>query len=299
MLIKKIVYIGIFLCVIGGIGIGILKVFGLSSNNTEIHKKETVASENINEIEINTSAADVELVPTDLNEIEILLDGNIKENIKDKYTFKVNEKNNKLNIDFLTNDNSLGLHLGSISDMKLKVNLPKKGYENIKVKTTSGQIIAEGIEGKILTMEATSGNISTIESKIKKELTAETSSGTIKINKSEAGIVNFKTSSGKIDSNNLVSKNANFEDISGEIKYNNKTLKGDIAFQTSNGDVKINFDKVPTSFKVGFEGNSGKADIDVEGLLYEDKSKNKAIAIKGDGENKIKVRTSSGDLKLK
>lgn len=53
------------------------------------------------------------------------------------------------------------------------------------------------------------------------------------------------------------------------------------------------------SKNANFEGNSGKADIDVEGLLYEDKSKNKAIGIKDDGENKIKVQTSSGDLKLK
>jgi len=54
---KKIVLIALSLLVIGGIGVGAMTVFGVAFNKTEIHKKETVAVEKIDEIEIKTSAS--------------------------------------------------------------------------------------------------------------------------------------------------------------------------------------------------------------------------------------------------
>ncbi|WP_409415139.1 hypothetical protein, partial [Epilithonimonas sp.] len=89
----------------GGIGVGAMTVFGVAFNKTEIHKKETVAVEKIDEIEIKTSAADVEIITVDSKDIEVLLDGEISKELVDEYKFDVKKENNRLNIKFSKNQN--------------------------------------------------------------------------------------------------------------------------------------------------------------------------------------------------
>lgn len=65
---------------------------------------------------------------------------------------------------------------------------------------------------------------------------------------------------------------------------------------TTSGDVKTTFKKNPKSLKIDFKGNSGKPDIKLKNIMYEDKDENKAIGVIEDGMNTLNVKTSSGDL---
>ncbi|MDM5153139.1 DUF4097 family beta strand repeat-containing protein [Bacillus sp. DX1.1] len=335
---KKVVFIALFLLIIGIIGAGAITVLGGAFNDTEIHKKETVASEKIDDIQVEAPAADVEIVPTDLKEIEVSLDGSVSKNVEDKYKFTVKETNNKLNVEFVTDDSLFGLQLGTVTDVKLQIKIPKKMYENIQATTSSGDAVARGletkeltmktssgdlslidskinnkltattssgdavtrgIEARELTMKASSGDLSLLDSKIDDKLTAKTSSGAIESKKNDIEMADFNTSSGKIQVDGLRSKNVVFKTSSGNIEYNDSNLKGDVECSTSSGDISMRFETLPDSLKVDFDGSSGKADVNVDGLSYEEKSKNTLIGVKGSGENNIKVRTSSGDFKLR
>ncbi|MDM5186809.1 DUF4097 family beta strand repeat-containing protein [Bacillus sp. DX4.1] len=335
---KKVVLIAMSLLVIGIIGVGAMTVLGVSFNDAEIHKKEMVASEKIDDIQVEALAADVEIVPTDLKEIEVSLDGSIKENMEDRYTFTVKEMNNKLNVDFVINDNLFGLQFGKVADVKLQIKIPKKMYENIQATTSSGDAVARGVEARELTMKTSSGDLSLLDSKINDKLTAttssgdavargvearaltiktssgdlslldskiddkltaKTSSGAIESKKNDIEMADFNTSSGKIQVDGLHSKNVVFKTSSGNIEYNDSNLKGDVECSTSSGDISMRFETLPDSLKVDFDGSSGKADVNVDGLSYKDKSKNTLIGVKGLGKNTIKVRTSSGDFKLR
>ncbi|MBY0598115.1 DUF4097 family beta strand repeat-containing protein [Bacillus bingmayongensis] len=297
---KKIVLIALSLLVIGSIGVGAMTVFGLAFNKTEIHKKETVTGEKINEIEVKTSAADVEIVTVDSKDIEVLLDGDISEELVDKYKFEVKEEKNRLNVKFSKGINSVGWGIGTTTvGVKLQVKVPKKLYENVKVITSSGDLVAKEIETKTAELNTSSGDVSLLHAKVNGKLTAETSSGAIETDKSEIEVAKLKTSSGKISVDGLHAKESIFTTSSGDIEYNDRSLQGEIECKTSSGDVEMKFDDIPESLKVEFDGSSGKADLDITGLLYKEKSKNKLIGVKGTGENKVKVKTSSGDFKLR
>ncbi|MEN1938435.1 DUF4097 family beta strand repeat-containing protein [Paenibacillus sp. 102] len=295
---KKIAVIALVLLVIGCIGVGAMTVLGLAFNTTEIHKKETLAGEKITEIEVKTSAADVEIVAVDSKDIEVLLDGDISKELVDKYKFEVKEESNRLNVKFSKNRDSIGWGIGTTAEVKLQVKVPKKLYENVKVTTSSGDFVVKGIETKTADIDTSSGNVSLSHSKINGKLIAKTSSGKIETDKSEIEVAKLETSSGEIRVEDLHSKELAAKTSSGDIEYNDRSLQGEVDCTTSSGDVKMQFDTLPESLRVEFDGSSGKADVNVAGLLYEEKSKNKLIGVKGAGENKVKVKTSSGDFKL-
>ncbi|AIK39873.1 MULTISPECIES: DUF4097 family beta strand repeat-containing protein [Bacillus] len=296
---KKIVLIALSLLVIGGIGVGAMTVFGVAFNKTEIHKKETVAVEKIDEIEIKTSAADVEIITVDSKDIEVLLDGEISKELVDEYKFDVKKENNRLNIKFSKNQNYVGWGIGTAADVNLQVKVPKKIYDTVKVTTSSGDFVAKEIETKVAEINTSSGDVSLSHSKVNEKLTAKTSSGKIKTDKSEIEVAKLNTRSGKIRVEGLHSKELAANTSSGDIEYNDRSLRGEVECNTSSGDVKMQFDTFPESLRVEFDGSSGKADINVAGLLYEEKSKNQLVGVKGTGENKVKVKTSSGDFKLR
>ncbi|EEL52382.1 MULTISPECIES: DUF4097 family beta strand repeat-containing protein [Bacillus cereus group] len=295
---KKLALIALSLLVIGSIGVGAMTVFGVAFNKTEIHKKETVAVEKIDEIEIKTSAADVEIVAVDSKDIEVLLDGDISKELVDKYKFEVKEESNRLNVKFSKNRDSIGLGIGTTAEVKLQVKVPQKSYENVKVTTSSGDFVAKGIETKTAELKTSSGDVSLLHAKINGKLTVETSSGAIETDKSEVEIAKLETSSGKISVDSLRAKGVVFTTSSGDIEYNDESLQGEVECNTSSGDVRMKFNTPPKSLRVDFEGSSGKADLNINGLLYEEKTKRKLIGVKGTGENKVKVKTSSGDFKL-
>ncbi|PEP56396.1 MULTISPECIES: DUF4097 family beta strand repeat-containing protein [Bacillus] len=296
---KKIVLIALSLLVIGGIGVGAMTVFGVAFNKTEIHKKETVAVEKIDEIEIKTSATDVEIITVDSKDIEVLLDGEISKELVDEYKFDVKKENNRLNIKFSKNQNYVGWGIGTAADVNLQVKVPKKIYDTVKVTTSSGDFVAKEIETKVAEINTSSGDVSLSHSKVNEKLTAKTSSGKIKTDKSEIEVAKLNTRSGKIRVEGLHSKELAANTSSGDIEYNDRSLRGEVECNTSSGDVKMQFDTFPESLRVEFDRSSGKADINVAGLLYEEKSKNQLIGVKGTGENKVKVKTSSGDFKLR
>ena len=296
---KKIVLIALSLLVIGGIGVGAMTVFGVAFNKTEIHKKETVAVEKIDEIEIKTSAADVEIITVDSKDIEVLLDGEISKELVDEYKFDVKKENNRLNIEFSKNQNYVGWGIGTAADVNLQVKVPKKIYDTVKVTTSSGDFVAKEIETKVAEINTSSGDVSLSHSKVNEKLTAKTSSGKIKTDKSEIEVAKLNTRSGKIRVEGLHSKELAANTSSGDIEYNDRSLRGEVECNTSSGDVKMQFDTFPESLRVEFDGSSGKADINVAGLLYEEKSKSQLVGVKGTGENKVKVKTSSGDFKLR
>ncbi|PFZ13683.1 hypothetical protein COL60_01400 [Bacillus pseudomycoides] len=296
---KKIVFIALSLLIIGGIGVGAMTVFGVAFNKTEIHKEETVDGEKIDEIEVKTWAADVEIITGDSKDIEVLLDGEISKELVDKYKFEVKKGNNRLNIDFSKNWNSVGWGIGTTADVNLQVKIPKKIYDTVKVTTSSGDFVAKEIETKVAEINTSSGDVSFSHSKVKEKLTAKTSSGKIETDKSEIEVAKLNTGSGKIRVENLHSKELVAKTSSGDIEYNDRSLQGEVECNTSSGDVKMQFGTLPESLRVEFDGSSGKADVNIAGLLYEEKSKNQLVGVKGTGENKVKVKTSSGDFKLR
>ncbi|MBM7586113.1 DUF4097 and DUF4098 domain-containing protein YvlB [Bacillus pakistanensis] len=295
---NKVFLVALLILGIGTVGVLAVTFFQSSFSKVDIHKEERVESSKVEDIEINTSSADVEIVPSEGNEVVILLDGKINKDLEDKYEFQVYHSGNKLNIDYLIDENTIGIKLGSVQDTKLQVKVPSKVLNHLQVTTSSGDISMDDLKANQIIVKSTSGDQSIIGTETQEHIALSSTSGKIKTRENSMNTADFITTSGNIDVNDLSSKNAVYETSSGDIVFNGEQLKSDMEFTTSSGDVAIKFSQTPKSVKVDFKGSSGEPDISVDGLLFEDKSENSAVGVKGNGDYEIKVRTSSGDLTL-
>jgi lia operon protein LiaG len=295
---NKVIFFALLILGIGIVGVAAVTFFQSSFSKVEIHKEERVEKDKVEDIEINTSSADVEVIPSESDEIAIRLDGKINKDVEDKYKFQVGHSHKKLTINFVLDENTIGIKLGSVQDTTLQVKVPNKVLNHLQITTSSGDISIGRLKANGIIVKSTSGDQSIIGSEASDHIALSSTSGSIKTKENTVNTAEFVTTSGKIDTEYLSSKNALFETSSGDIVFNGEQLKSDMEFTTSSGDVAINFSQTPESVKVDFKGSSGEPNINVDGLLFEDKSENSAVGVKGNGEYEVKVRTSSGDLTL-
>lgn len=207
----------------------------------------------INNFDFNLSWEDVQLEPTNSNDIVVEIYCNNK-----KFAPKVKTSSDTLVIE------SVAVHSSIFSSTKklctVIVKVPdEKEFENFKIHTSSGdiknslvfsadEIIIEASSGDIKvenqissTKEAvikTSSGNSYVESIQTKKLTAEASSGNVSIDKAVAKTGNIKTSSGDIRLNDGAIQSLTMTASSGDITCNNVSA-GDSVIQTTSGNIKL------------------------------------------------------------
>lgn len=272
-----------------------MALFGLN-NTVDVHQQEKVNAENIEILNIVTSSAAVEVVPATGDEIEVLLDGKMSEKLIDNYSFKIIQKANRLEISFKTN-HSNGFHFGiTYIDIKLKVSIPEKIYEDIQVRTSSGGITINDVKSKTLTSTSSSGSQTITGVQVNQQLFSKASSGSIIAKENNAGKALLSASSGKIVLRELACSQTKLETSSGSIYYHNESLNGDLDCKASSGKVDINIVKMPESLSLECGASSGKVNVRVNGLDFKEKANHRAAASRGTGENSIYARTSSGSI---
>jgi len=295
---NKVFVISLLILFFGIIGVFAVAFFQSSFTKVDIYKEERLEGDQIEDIEINTSSTDVEVVPSETSEIVVLLDGKINKDLEDKYKLSVDHSHNKLSINYVLDENIVGVKLGSAQDTQIQVKVPDKAFNYFQAKTSSGEILINNLEVNEINVESTSGDQSIINTEAQGHITSRSTSGNISTRKSKVNSANYFATSGNIDVNNLSSEDSVFKTSSGNITFNGEQLKSNMEYETSSGDVAIKFSQTPKSVWLDFKTSSGKPEISIEDLSFEDKSKNSTIGVKGNGDYEIKVRTTSGDLTL-
>lgn len=273
-------------------------IYTKMTGNISINEQKSVAASSVRNIQIQTSSANIELMPGTGNEIVATLNGEISKRLADQYTFEVTPTNNTLQINVEMQNNSLGIHLDEVNNIVLKVSIPQKTYEQIVAKTTSGSIQADGLVLAQFNTESSSGDQEFSNMKVSSTAEIKTTSGDINIENSELQTEKLTTTSGQISSKNVIGSLANLQTSSGKLKYEQSQLIPDVTLTTSSGDVDVQLTGSTDSLQLNFNGGSGTAAINVDGMLYQDKSEHSAKGIIGEGKYSIVVKTNSGDLKV-
>ena len=172
-----------------------------------------------------------------------------------------------------------GFGFGGWDSLTLTVYLPEKEYEELYIRTTSGDVFVETpytfSDAKIY---GTSGDVM-IENITANNVTATSTSGEVKISS-----INVKedlysnTPSGDVSLSDVTAKNITSESTSGEVKIVTANVKGDFRSSTTSGDINISNLK---SQDISVKSTSG----DVELI--------DTIAI-----GRLKAKTISGDIEL-
>ena len=287
-----------------------------SSSTIEINEKEVIDGKNIEIIDVNVSSPSVYLIPTDSDEITIELIGEISE--KTDFEFDVRTRNNKLDV-YVKNSTTVSgwFNFGTMTtNLQLELHIPRKEYNKINIHSSSGRIIVIDLQANKVELRASSGRIEISNVTAESEINLQTSSGRIEAINNTAKSLKARASSGRILINGQISEQIStstssgsivLEDYegdisaqasSGRITITNDLLVGDINVSTSSGRVEIDFKNAPTSALIDFQGSSGKGEVNIPVINFEEKSNNRVYGTIGTGEYEIKVRTSSGRFEL-
>lgn len=287
-----------------------------SSGNVEINESKVVDGDKITSIDIHSSSPNVYLIPSDSDEIIIELTGEVSSKLKNSFSLDVDTSRDKLSVKVNRKSETIRNIFGTIViRTKLEIYVPEKMYDSISINTSSGKIEIEDLHAKSFDLRASSGKIDIENIIAEKDFNARTSSGRIEVSNSEAASLNTSASSGSITLKNIQTSTMNIATSSGSIELsdsmgeitaaassgritiNNKQLNGNISVATSSGRVEINVQDLSSAI-VDFKASSGRGNVSVPGMTFEEKSNNLIYGKIGSGDYKIKVRTSSGGFNL-
>ncbi|MFC4557834.1 DUF4097 family beta strand repeat-containing protein [Virgibacillus kekensis] len=293
-----------------------MSLFSLSSKMKSVYQREVINGTDVDSVRVST-VADVQLACSGADEVEVLLEGEISERIADDMEFTVEQKGSFLEINVELK--KIFFISVTITDLKLHISLPEKVYNDVTIKSSSGDSIINNIASKTFTGISSSGRQILTGLTVSDQLIVKGSSGDIILNNNNAGLLMAWVSSGSINSKELSCMNNNLDATSGEIHLYNEVLEGNTECKVSSGNIRVqsesfegNLDIRATSgnvdifskkfaddLQVDCHKTSGRCSVNVEGLTIKENSKNRFAGLRGKaGGSRIKADTTSGNVTI-
>lgn len=287
-------------------------VKGTSGHN--IDETLPFTANGINEIRIDCDSPNVNIIPSDSNDIRVHFHGTAAVNKNNHYP-KLNARieNNKLVIK-VDGTITIGINLGIFKELNLDVHVPKTYSSDILVNATSGNIAVQGLNLNNLNCKSNSGNLS-LQSVTAKKGQLKTTSGNATGNEINVDRLNCQCFSGNIKMDSLSSTETTLKTTSGEIDVLKFT--GDLKANSFSGNVFVeyttfnnNVDVSATSGEVSIQlpetaefylranASSGKITNTFPLTVDGDKSRHHLEGTVVNGNNRITVKTFSGDIEI-
>lgn len=259
---KVFIIVALVLLVAGGITL----MFNTGGQFEDNAKKIVIDDQSFTRIEILTTNAAVEIVPTKDTVTTVAYSGKTKK--RSKFIFEAVVKENTLSVQFKEKWRSF-INFGFSSlDLKLVVKVPEKQYDRIRAESDNGRIKVENIQTE--------------------ELSLETDNGTIELNTIDATAVDVKTDNGAIILDHVDGTIIGRTD-NGRISLVTNNLDRPIELTTDNGKIDIQTEKEPTNATIDVKTDNGRIDV----FGYENKHTKF-----GNGEHLIKLRTDNGRITI-
>lgn len=265
-------------------------------SQVKINEERTVEADRIDSLNIQTSSANVEIGSDTTKQIKVKLEGSINKKLKDQYHLKVEEMNGQLEIEYLSNENLVGLKLGSEKDLHIQIIVPEKVYRQLRMNTSSGNITVNNIFADKIELTTTSGNQTVEGTETRDAVAIKSTSGDVKLAHNTMNSFTVNSTSGYVETEGVTSKSGQIHTTSGGVTMKIKNIIEKVNVLTTSGDVEVDYEKNPESLRVEFRGDSGKSDIKLQDIMYKDKNKHLASGVIGKGTNQLKVKTTSGDF---
>lgn len=178
---KKVLLIAVSLIVIGVIGM--IFTFKNSIQTTKASGNETFAAHSVNNLNIETDLANIDVVPGNSDGIEVAWEGTVKK--QTDQLIKITEKADTLLLKIKPNKNRWNLLQFGEKNTKLNVTvtLPKKHLNELNIKNDIGSIYINSSHVKKLNLNSDVGNIA-VHDTTAQAMNVQSELGTIKITES-------------------------------------------------------------------------------------------------------------------
>lgn len=281
-----------------------------------IQDKKTVNNDKIEQIEIQHASSDVHVTSTAGKEITVEMKGKVSRKFQDQFKLKVTENGDTVKIAVIRDNDWMPTIGINMVDVNLEVALPEKVYQALDVNLVSGDIMMENMKANEISLNTISGDINakeslaekkfvihsisgdiTLQDSKTKDLQVDVTSGDSTIRNAEAKMVTLSSTSGDVLLDR-VKGDTEVGNISGNIQIRKAELDGNIKIDSTSGDIDIQLNKDPQSLALNYDGVSGDANVQLDGMLFEEKSEHSLKGKIGKGDYVIDVNTSSGDFTL-
>lgn len=289
------IFIAAFIICIIGVG-GVLALgwdddyqfsgtMGGAAEAVSIHETETIASEMIETIKVETSTVNVLMVQEERNDIHVELRGE-KRNDKDQLTLEISQQGEQLTINvreksrigFHISDVSILFSSGSFPSSELTVKVPEQKYEQLDVHTSTGNLtMLHPVQAERMIAKSSTGNIK-LDGFSGEELNLRSSTGNMDISQVRAQ-VDIQTSTGNIRKLELLN------------------ISKDVRVRTSTGNAQIIIKENPTVLQLELSTSTGRIAFESPANTYNvGNSKTVNFSIGEGSKPELKVSSSTGNI---
>ncbi|NRG31924.1 DUF4097 family beta strand repeat-containing protein [Niallia circulans] len=259
---KKLMVTGLILVLIGGIG----AFLTFRDNSIDIHEEKVFKENDITGIEVDSNNAGIEIIPTAEKETKVVLQGKGSSETKGSFTAKV--VGEKLVVNW--NEKQISFFQMNFIDesLTLKILVPVKEYKSLRINNDNGKIDLADL--------------------MVEQVQAESNNGRIHLQNIQSRSVEVNSDNGRVSLDH-VSGSVKGETNNGRILMKTATLDQAIQLETDDGSIEIVTDKEPTNVTFDVQVDDGSINI---------LDKYKGSTVIGNGENKVKLKTNNGKIRV-
>ncbi|MDP4088647.1 MAG: DUF4097 family beta strand repeat-containing protein [Bacillota bacterium] len=263
--------------------------------SVNVDEAKTADIKDVDEISVNVSSADINIIPEDREDVKAVLSGYIKSSSEvAKPELTVDKSSNKLSIGIKGQNSFWGFV--NIS-LKMDVYIPKSYSKDLSLDSSSGEMnLTEKLTLNNLICSLSSGDL-TIKDTTCNKFSYDCSSGSMKADILKTQETKLDSSSGDITIKSFTG-NVEGESSSGEISIAYSEFNNNVNLTARSGEINI---KLPKNSEFYLDANcsSGEVDCDFPVTISGKKKDNTLTGTVVSDKNKIKLNTSSGDINVK
>ncbi|MBW9147158.1 DUF4097 domain-containing protein [Clostridium sp. CM027] len=291
--------------ILGGVGYVLEYKLGIIKSNNDITQGSSTSNDKFN-IEAtkefskgNIKTINVETVSTDVNIIT-----SKEDKIRVHFYGNSNSKKSAPHLEAFVNGDDLDVLIkypGKIFGINIntKINLdiyvPEDYKKDLKINTTSGDVIIGDLRLDKFKFQTTSGDAK-INLLTTNETIFEGTSGKVNVKSLLSKKNEFKTTSGDTKIENITGDILG-QSVSGWFKFKYKDFNNDINIDSTSGDVELKLPK-KSEFKLDFDSTSGDLRNDFPITVTGEADKHEIKGDVGNGNKIIKINTTSGNATI-
>lgn len=258
---------------------------------TKIETEIVQIKKTMKKIEIDSQIADIIIKTEDREDIRIDL------NTYEEGPMLNVENENELKITANQKENGIMINIGIQETPTLTIILPKFYSNDLKVVASTADLNANDLELENFELDSSTGDVNIKDIKAKKvEITSST--GDIEIDRIESDLLQIDTTTGDVELKNTKCNIIGKTSV-GDITIEYNLYDYDLEYESSTGDIELILNNENASYTINAESNIGE--IVAKIFLSEVIEKNDKVlkGTVGSGINKIKVKSSVGDIIIK
>jgi lia operon protein LiaG len=263
-MLKRLLLLG-FVCFLLGAG-GLLYYFSkygmLQINMVTFDEQHVLDAKGLTSVEMETETADIAFTVGNLEQISVRLVGEINENRgKDLQFQPVLTENGTLQIR-VDEPEHIGFSFGPSGSLQLQVIVPQKVYDQVRIKTITGDVHASMLEANICKLQSVTGDME-LEGFKGKELTVKTQTGDLTGREIEAQV--------------------DIETQTGDAELQLAKLSQNVSVGSQTGELLISLKNPPDAAQFDLRSDTGEIKAELPNLHVEQQDEQRLKGFIGNG----------------